>query len=118
MLTGSDTIPAPSQDNGKGEIRIDSATKAAGLELIGMDDCTVCHRVEGKSIGPSYLAIAEKYKPLQPVVDKLVQTILKGSQGVWGQVPMTPHPNLSVVDGQKMILYILSLRKSGDKASR
>jgi cytochrome c len=36
----------------------------------------------------------------------------KGGSGVWGQVPMTPHPNLSVADAEQMVKYILLLKKS------
>ncbi len=41
----------------------------------------------------------------------LAAKIIKGGSGVWGQVPMTPHPNLSVADAEQMVKYILLLKK-------
>jgi cytochrome c len=33
-----------------------------------------------------------------------------GGSGVWGAVPMSPHPALSDDDARHMILYVLSLK--------
>jgi len=86
-----------------------------GLELIGASDCTTCHRLHkeaaGASIGPSYSEVAAKYSPAaDTTVDRLVQKIIKGGTGVWGAVPMTPHPALAPADVKVMVTYILSLK--------
>jgi cytochrome c len=86
-----------------------------GLELIGASDCTTCHRLHkespGASIGPSYSEVANKYAPAaDTTVDRIVHKIISGGSGVWGTVPMTPHPALTPADVKEMVAYILTLK--------
>jgi cytochrome c len=92
-----------------------AAADSKGLELIGASDCTTCHRLHkeaaGASIGPSYSEVAAKYSPAaDTTVDRLVHKIIAGGNGVWGTVPMTPHPALTPADVKEMVTYILSLK--------
>jgi len=92
-----------------------AAADSKGLELIGASDCTTCHRLHkeaaGASIGPSYSEVAAKYSPAaDTTVDRLVHKIIAGGNGVWGTVPMTPHPALAPADVKDMVTYILSLK--------
>jgi cytochrome c len=87
-----------------------------GLELIGASDCTTCHRLSkessGASIGPAYSEVAAKYSPAaDTTVDRLVKKIISGGSGIWGSVPMTPHPALKPDDVKTMVAYILTLKK-------
>jgi cytochrome c len=87
-----------------------------GLELIGASDCTTCHRLHqaegGASIGPAYDQVAAKYSPAaDTTVTRLVNKIISGGSGVWGTVPMTPHPALKTDDVKTMVTYILALKK-------
>jgi cytochrome c len=82
-----------------------------GLELVAKNDCLTCHMVEEKNIGPAYRDIAAKYEPTEANIAMLSQKILKGGTGVWGEVPMTAHPQLSQEDAEAMVKYILKLRK-------
>ncbi|HVM87131.1 MAG TPA: c-type cytochrome [Puia sp.] len=86
------------------------------LELIGSSDCTTCHRLEkagaGATIGPAYSDVAAKYAPAaDTTVDRLVKKVISGGTGVWGTVPMTPHPALKEADVRIMVKYILTLKK-------
>lgn len=102
----------PAEDK-KEEKKADALTveNQKGLELIGASDCTTCHRINEKNIGPAYTDVAAKYEPTQANIDTLVSKIINGGQGVWGPVAMTPHPSLSKEDATEMVKYILSLRK-------
>lgn len=82
-----------------------------GLELIGSNDCTTCHKISEKNIGPAYTDVAAKYEATEANIDTLVNKIIQGGSGVWGAVPMTPHPTLSKEDATEMVKYILSLKK-------
>ncbi|MBO9566538.1 MAG: c-type cytochrome [Niastella sp.] len=82
-----------------------------GLELIGANDCTTCHKIGEKNIGPAYTDVAAKYEATQANIDTLVNKIIAGGSGVWGAVPMTPHPTLSKEDATEMVKYILALKK-------
>jgi cytochrome c len=81
-----------------------------GLELIGSSDCTTCHAINEKKIGPAYIDVSKKYEANEANVDTLINKIIHGGQGVWGSIPMTPHPNLSREDAKQMVQYILSLK--------
>ncbi len=91
------------------------AASEKGLELIGASDCTTCHRLHktdpGANIGPYYAEVAAKYSPAaDTTIDRLVHKIIAGGNGVWGAVPMTPHPALAPADVKEMVTYILSLK--------
>jgi cytochrome c len=82
-----------------------------GLELIGKSDCLTCHKVSEKNIGPAYKDVAAKYENTEENVKMLAGKIIKGGQGVWGAIPMTPHTSLSEADAEQMVKYILLLKK-------
>jgi cytochrome c len=86
-----------------------------GLSIIAKNDCLTCHKIDEKLVGPSYRDIANKYgNSKQSMVNYLVDKIIKGGTGVWGQVPMLPHAALSRQDAEAMAKYILLL-KNQDK---
>ena len=87
-----------------------STEHAKGEKLIAQSDCLSCHKVNEKLVGPAYTAVAEKYEMNDKNAEYLAGKIIQGGAGVWGEVPMTPHPNLSEADAKEMANYILSLR--------
>jgi cytochrome c len=82
-----------------------------GLDLISKSDCLSCHKVSEKLVGPAYQAVAERYTASDEVIDTLSQKIIQGGAGRWGEVPMTPHPQIAKEDAETMVKYILSLKK-------
>ncbi len=102
-LTATDSL----QNNAA--LSTDSAT-AEGARLIAANDCLTCHQVDKKTIGPSYVEIAERYENNAGNVSNLIHSIVHGSKGKWGEQQMTPHPNLDQQDAAEMVNYILSLR--------
>ena len=82
-----------------------------GLELIGKSDCLTCHKVKDKLIGPAYADVAAKYENTEDNIKMLAGKIIKGGKGVWGEVPMTPHPQITQADAEQMVKYILLLKK-------
>jgi cytochrome c len=81
-----------------------------GKDLIAKADCLSCHRDSEKLVGPAYTEVAAKYEDNDKNIDYLAQKIIEGGQGVWGQVPMTPHPAISKDDAKEMARYVLSLK--------
>jgi len=79
-----------------------------GLELISKSDCLTCHKIDEKLIGPAYREVANKYTDKD--VAMLAEKIIKGGSGVWGQIPMTPHPAVSQADAEQMVKYVLLLK--------
>ena len=84
---------------------------AKGLTLVAKSDCFTCHKLNESSIGPSYAAIATKYKTITTEsMDSMVLQISKGGSGRWGYVPMPPHPAVSKEDAELMVHYIMSIK--------
>jgi cytochrome c len=76
-------------------------TKAV-LALLGKHNCTACHGVERKIVGPAMTDVAKKY-PGQ--TDVLAQKIKNGGAGVWGPIPM-PAQNLPDADAQAIAAWL------------
>jgi cytochrome c len=55
--------------------------------------------------------VAKKYPSTPANVKMLAEKIIKGGTGVWGEIPMTPHPAVSQEDAEAMVTYILSMKK-------
>ncbi|MEP7374226.1 MAG: c-type cytochrome [Chitinophagaceae bacterium] len=89
----------------------DNPDYKAGLELIANSDCLTCHRPTEKLTGPSYQDVANKYASQAPgIIPTLAGKVIKGGSGVWGEVPMLPHPTLSQADAETMVKYVLLLK--------
>ena len=80
-----------------------------GKRLIDGSDCLSCHKIDEKSIGPEYVAVANKYKDEINAISYLSNKIINGGGGVWGDQVMAAHPQLEEADVEKMIEFILSL---------
>ena len=85
----------------------DALTK--GANLIENSDCKTCHNETERTVGPSYVEIAERYPTSEGSVRQLSAKIIAGGSGNWGEVPMTAHPDLTEPDAGDMVRYILSL---------
>lgn len=80
-----------------------------GRILMESQDCKTCHHTTNKGIGPAHKAVAEKYAYTDANVTLLAKRIIEGGSGVWGDVPMNPHPALSQEEAEKLARYVLSL---------
>jgi cytochrome c len=80
-----------------------------GQALVDQSDCKTCHHQTNKIIGPAHADVAKKYEFTQANVTYLANKIKNGGSGVWGEIPMTPHVDLSQADAEKMAMYVLSL---------
>lgn len=85
------------------------ASISEGKALVEGADCLACHKVDAKLVGPSYQDVAAKYTDAD--LDHLATKIIEGGKGVWGEIPMTAHAGMSKENAQKMVKYILSLKK-------
>lgn len=77
--------------------------------IIAGNDCASCHKKDSKSIGPSYMDVALKYKD-DPTADTyLISKIKNGGSGVWGEVAMSAHPDINTNDVKKIVSWIRGL---------
>jgi len=88
---------------------------AMGKNLMLSLDCKVCHKEAEKSVGPSYLAIAQRYEKDPNAVPYLMKKIIKGGGGVWGEVAMAAHPDLTEQDARQIVSWIQSLTANAKK---
>lgn len=88
---------------------ISSLQHIRGKQMIAALDCKSCHSLDQESVGPTYLAIADRYADQANDRKQLARKIIDGGSGNWGERAMTPHPTVSVEEAQEMVDYILSL---------
>lgn len=71
--------------------------------------CTACHASDKKMIGPAYNDVAAKYKGQADAADLLMKKVRDGGKGVWGPIPMPPHPaaKISDADLKASIIWVL-----------
>ena len=72
-------------------------------------NCTACHQLDKKTVGPAYKAVAKKYKGQADAAAKLAAKVKKGGSGVWGPVPMPPNAAVPDADIQKLVAWILAM---------
>ena len=89
-----------------------------GLSSMKASDCFNCHSVEQQLVGPSFSAISLKYEGVKKARNEAAQRIVNGSSGVWGQIPMMPHPQHSIKVAREMVDWIFALGQEEDTVQR
>ena len=74
----------------------------AAIALAGKYTCTACHGLTQKAVGPAFSEVGKKYAGQ---VNYLMEKIVKGSTGVWGQVPM-PAQTLPAADARVLAQWL------------
>ena len=69
--------------------------------------CLGCHAVNKKIVGPSFEAVAQKYKNNPNAQAFLKNKIAKGGAGSWGVVPMPANAKLSDAELGLLTSWIL-----------
>jgi cytochrome c len=87
-----------------------SATALGGEDLAKAKNCLSCHKIDAKLIGPGYKEVAAKYAGQHDAVAHLADKVMKGGGGVWGPVPMSPNPQVSHAEAEKLVTWVLSLK--------
>lgn len=85
-----------------------SAPLYASEALATQHGCLNCHQVSSKMVGPSFKAIAEKYRGQAAAPKSLVNKLASGSSGVWGAVPMPPMAGIPADDSSALIAWVLA----------
>jgi cytochrome c len=77
------------------------------LAIAKQNACLGCHAINKKIVGPSFEAVALKYKNDSNAQIFLKNKILKGGAGSWGVVPMPANAKLSDADVSLLAGWIL-----------
>ncbi|GAB6049262.1 hypothetical protein JCM16106_01060 [Hydrogenophilus islandicus] len=92
----------------KAESQTASGKQQSMLELAKLKGCTACHGVDKAIVGPAYKDVAAKYAGKPDAVDYLAKKIKNGGAGVWGNVPMPPHPALSEEELRALAQWVVN----------
>jgi len=82
----------------------------ANADLAQKKGCLACHSVDNKIVGPAYKDVAKKYKGQKGIEAKLVEKVLKGGKGSWGEVPMPPNTQVNEAEAKQLVGWVLSLK--------
>ena len=76
--------------------------------LLQKNACLACHGMDSKLIGPSFRAVASRYKDQPDAVNTLSVKIMSGGQGVWGAIPM-PAQALKADESRLLAQWLFQL---------
>lgn len=74
---------------------------------LNANKCSACHSVNQARVGPSMIAIAERYGPSD--AEALALSIRSGSKQKWGAAPMPEQPHIDGSVSRELAEQILSL---------
>ncbi|WP_231480558.1 nitroreductase family protein [Thiomonas sp. FB-Cd] len=77
---------------------VGGTSASAMLTLARRKNCLTCHTADHKVVGPAYEAVAEKYAGKPGAEQMLVNAVLHGHVGTWGQVPMPAEPGTNSIE--------------------
>jgi glucose/arabinose dehydrogenase/cytochrome c551/c552 len=95
----------------------DMEATMTGKSLMESLDCKSCHKIDEKSIGPSFKQVALRYAKAKRAIAGLPDKIIRGGSGNWGETAMAAHPDLSEKDATQIVSWILSLADTAQKHS-
>ncbi len=99
-----------------------SAMAADMPDLAKKNNCTACHAIDKKVVGPAWMDVAKKYKGAKefeyngkqyPLEEGLVMKISKGGSGHWGSMPMPANDpsGAKKADITELAKFVLGLAK-------
>lgn len=76
-------------------------------------NCTACHAIDQKIVGPAWSDVAKKYKDDASAESRLILKVSKGGSGVWGTMPMPPNDQSGTrqADMKELVQFVLKLAK-------
>ena len=79
---------------------------SADLALAKKSGCMACHAIDKKVVGPAWNDVAAQTTD----VAAIKESIVKGSRGKWGKVPMPPQGRVSDADAETLAKFIAGLK--------
>ncbi len=95
---------------GASVVALSSSPAPASMDLAKTKNCTACHAVDKKLVGPAYKDVAAKYASDGEAVSKLSIKIIKGGVGNWGQIPMPANPQVTQADAETLAKWIMTAK--------
>lgn len=108
-LAGGNASPNPTAAPAAAAPDAAPAAAVSVGEMPAKYGCTACHAVDHKVVGPAFKEVAGKYRG-QDVEAQLAAKVRSGGSGVWGQIPMTPNPQVPEEDLHAIVKWVLALK--------
>ncbi len=86
--------------------------EAVGQSLAQSSACMACHQIDQKRVGPAFRVVAQKLAGLDGAEAYLANSIVQGSRGKWGAVPMPAQRQVSAANARLIAAWILTLDES------
>jgi len=76
-------------------------------------NCTACHSVDKKIVGPAWMDVSKKYKGDAGAADRLLVKVSKGGSGNWGTMPMPANDPSGTKQAEikELVAFVLGLAK-------
>jgi cytochrome c551/c552 len=122
-ISQSEPPPNTQLSQNKPAIAGSGATNEIGMPAAAMrNNCTACHAINKKVVGPSWMSISLKYKgadkfeysgKVYPLVEGLIMKVSLGGSGHWGSMPMpaVDGKGIKQADIKELVQFILGLSK-------
>jgi cytochrome c551/c552 len=90
-----------------------SATATDMPAIAKKNNCTACHAIDKKVVGPAWMEVSKKYKGDASAEAKLITKVSKGGSGVWGSMPMPANDPAGTkqADIKELVQFVLGLAK-------
>lgn len=85
-----------------------SSVDTVGEVLVKKDGCTMCHQLDKKGIGPSFMDISKKYQGYSAPFNIFVDALQFGSKNKWGKMPMGQQ-SITEADAYAIAFYVVNL---------
>lgn len=118
ILVGLVVSPVFAQKEGKDGAKVQGSQKKqteqkfddkAMIDLATKKGCMACHQMDAKLIGPAWKEVSQKYT--ENDVSSLVNSVLNGSVGKWGNVPMTANKGIvTEQEAEQLVRWIITLK--------
>jgi cytochrome c551/c552 len=84
------------------------AQAGGAVSRLQMDQCRDCHVLDKWKVGPSFLAVAKRYKDDPEAPDFLAYNIQHGVRGKWGGKAAHPKLGISKKEARRYAEWILA----------
>ncbi|MEQ1589432.1 MAG: cytochrome C [Gallionella sp.] len=95
-------------------------------DIAKKNNCTPCHDIYRRLVGPSWLDISKKYNGATkftynaqeyPLQEGLMMKVSKGGAGSWGAMPMPPNDAAGAkqADIKEMVSFVIGLEKANEE---
>jgi len=76
-------------------------------------NCTACHSIDKKIVGPAWMDVSKKYKGDATAAEKLQVKVSKGGSGNWGTMPMPANDAAGTKQAEikELVAFVLGLAK-------